>query len=123
MNPDPQFYMGPANSGAPFHVHNIAVNALIYGRKRWALLPPPAAQYSIRHPTLTFAELDEATAKGDPKGMPSFSTSYGGRLAMMQCVQEAGDILMVPDGWGHSTLNVAESVGWATEYRGFAGWS
>jgi hypothetical protein len=29
----------------------------------------------------------------------SHSTSYGGRLAMMQCVQEAGDILMVPDGW------------------------
>jgi hypothetical protein len=59
-------------------VCSIAVNALIYGRKRWALLPPPAAQYSTRHPTLTFAELDEATAKGGPKGtkgtngMPSF---------------------------------------------------
>ena len=34
----------------------------------------------------------------------------------MQCIQESGDILFVPDGWAHSVLNLAESVGWASEF-------
>jgi hypothetical protein len=36
----PQFFLGPAGSGAPFHLHCPAVNGLVYGRKRWYLHPP-----------------------------------------------------------------------------------
>ena len=39
----PQFYVGPAGSGAPFHMHRAAYNALVYGRKRWLLRPPEHA--------------------------------------------------------------------------------
>ena len=45
-----QFYLGPAESGAPMHFHRGAWNVLVHGRKRWFLLPPPAALYSIKHP-------------------------------------------------------------------------
>ena len=36
------FFVGPGNSGAYFHQHMNAYNALIYGAKRWFLLPPQA---------------------------------------------------------------------------------
>jgi hypothetical protein len=32
--------MGPPLSGAPFHYHGPAFNALLHGRKLWQLLPP-----------------------------------------------------------------------------------
>ena len=37
-----------------------------------------------------------------------------------ECVQEAGDVMFVPDFWGHMILNLRESVGiageWETQY-------
>ena len=29
---DPLFFLGPARSGAPYHIHSLAANILIYGR-------------------------------------------------------------------------------------------
>ena len=38
----------------------------------------------------------------------------------LECVQEAGDVMFVPDFWGHMILNLRESVGiageWETQY-------
>eukprot|EP00163_Fabomonas_tropica_P004313 TRINITY_DN1380_c1_g1_i4.p1 TRINITY_DN1380_c1_g1~~TRINITY_DN1380_c1_g1_i4.p1 ORF type:complete len:203 (+),score=34.65 TRINITY_DN1380_c1_g1_i4:165-773(+) len=36
----PQFSLGGYPAGAPFHSHVHAWNALIYGRKRWFMVPP-----------------------------------------------------------------------------------
>ena len=54
---------------------------LVYGRKRWLLRPPPIARYNTRHPLKTFDEF-EREAQGDIK----------------HCIQESGDVLVVPDG-------------------------
>lgn len=35
----------------------------------------------------------------------------------MECVQESGDVLFIPEAWGHSVLNLAESVGYASEFE------
>ncbi len=34
---------------------------------------------------------------------------------MLECVQEAGDIVIVPTFWGHATLNVEPTIGVAYE--------
>ena len=39
----------------------------------------------------------------------------------LECVQEAGDMLFVPAGWAHSTLNIETSIGVAYEFRHLAG--
>ena len=36
-------------------------------------------------------------------------------LAPLECVQEAGEVVVVPTGWHHATLNLAASVGLAME--------
>ena len=47
------------------------------------------------------------------------STSVGGAEAVggraLRCTQRAGDVLVVPETWGHATVNLQPSVGWATE--------
>lgn len=45
-----QLALGPAGSGSPLHFHEDAVNALIYGVKRWDLLPPSKTLFSIEAP-------------------------------------------------------------------------
>jgi hypothetical protein len=98
-----QFYLGPPESGAPVHLHNDAVNYLFYGRKRWFLYPPGAAEWSIQ-PAADFLEKTRVEQR-----------------APIECVQHSGDMLYVPKGWGHSTINIEASIGVAYEFGHNAG--
>ena len=104
LNPRPQFYLGPAGSGAPLHWHVDAVNLLAHGRKRWFLAPPAAAAFSTAPAGAWFDNLVNS---------PPADAS----AAPFECVQEAGDALYVPTNWGHATLNVEESIGIAHEFH------
>ena len=106
--PNFQFYLGSALTGAPFHSHQWALNGLVHGRKAWLLLPPGRDVYSTLHP-LAFSSSggirrEDWPYKGDDE-------SQG------PCVleQRAGEVLFVPRHWSHSVLNLAEVVGWAIE--------
>lgn len=45
--------------------------------------------------------------------MERFYPSLSSRL--VECVQEAGTVLYVPDGWYHATINLEDSIGIAVE--------
>eukprot|EP00040_Diaphanoeca_grandis_P025275 m.139786 g.139786 ORF g.139786 m.139786 type:complete len:864 (+) comp30080_c0_seq2:305-2896(+) len=98
-----QFFLGPAGTGAPIHMHASAFNVLMYGRKRWYLLPPPHAMYS-KQPIM------EWLADGNVERLSEIDG------ALYSCVQEAGDIIFVPEAWGHGILNLQETVGFAIEF-------
>ena len=92
-----QLYQGVAGTGAPMHLHTDAWNALVYGRKRWMVLPPSRALYSLLGP-LEFLQQERD------------------HLQPLEWVQEAGDICYIPRYWSHSVLNLKECVGVATEF-------
>ena len=92
-----QLYQGVAGTGAPMHLHMDAWNALVYGRKRWMVLPPSQARYSLLGP-LEFLQREKD------------------RLQPLEWVQEAGDICYIPRYWSHAVLNLQECVGVATEF-------
>lgn len=92
-----QFYIGPALSGAPGHFHRSAWNILIYGKKRWFIYPPTEAFYTSQHVWSWWQQ--------EPKPMTA-----------MECIQYPGDLVFVPDMWGHAVLNLRESVGLAAEF-------
>ena len=92
-----QFYVGPALSGAPGHFHRSAWNILIYGKKRWFLYPPTEAFYSRQHVWSWWQEQSKPTGA-------------------MECIQYPGDLVFIPDMWGHAVLNLRESVGLAAEF-------
>ena len=80
-------------------MHTNAWNALLYGRKRWFLLPP--------------------NSLWGPTGMPMMRWvhEFYEKLApdMYECVQEAGEVLYVPSDWYHGVLNLKDSVGIVVE--------
>jgi Cupin-like domain len=99
--PPLQLFVGPAASGAPMHFHNNAFNALAYGRKLWALTPPPQAVFAGKPASAFFAE-----------DLPRLWAAGHARL----CVQEPTDVAFVPTQWGHAVLNLEPVVGVAIEF-------
>jgi hypothetical protein len=97
-----QLFVGPALSGAPIHWHNTAMNAIAYGRKHWFLVPPNQTFYSV-WPTKNMVknELDVLRDEG---------------YSVLQCAQNAGDLLLVGQSWGHATLNQHPTLGMAIEF-------
>ena len=91
------------------HVHTDAINALAFGAKKWFLLPPDQAEYSIIPPS-EWTSVSDAVPPGVAGGRP------------LMCTQQAGDLLYVPRAWGHATLNLQQSVGVAIEFNNLPGW-
>ena len=92
-----QFYQGAAGTGAPMHVHIDAWNCLVYGEKRWFLMPPFKGVYSAM-PVMQWVK------------------SQYSSINAIECVQQEGDVLYVPKYWSHAVLNTKESVGIAREF-------
>ena len=90
----PQFYLGPPLSGSPDHFHGPAINGLAFGAKLWRLKPPWRADYS---------------------SVPAFAAFQRADPGARACVQRAGDVLFVPNNWGHAVLNLETAVGVAAE--------
>ena len=105
-SPAAQWGLGGPRTGAQFHSHGGAWNALAFGRKVWALTPPASNVFS-RQQSSEF--VSKNLGHTDEAGASSFK---GLRL----CVQEAGDVLVLPDAWGHLTYNVRSSIGIAQEF-------
>eukprot|EP00746_Dinoflagellata_sp_MGD_P144618 gnl/MRDRNA2_/MRDRNA2_77329_c0_seq1.p1 gnl/MRDRNA2_/MRDRNA2_77329_c0~~gnl/MRDRNA2_/MRDRNA2_77329_c0_seq1.p1 ORF type:complete len:473 (+),score=82.61 gnl/MRDRNA2_/MRDRNA2_77329_c0_seq1:155-1573(+) len=98
----PQFGIGPAGAGAPMHVHFSAVNALFAGRKRWFLMHPSEAFWGIT-PSRQWAASSEY-AELHKRGV------------LLEVVQNAGDVVFVPEGWGHATIVEEYGVGIGQEF-------
>lgn len=124
--PRPQLYLGLPGTGAPLHSHKTAVNVLASGRKLWLLLPPAAASYSTLHPSRLFAAISRYRRRAG--NLPLWAEEVIRRTvdvdaahdswlvgvrpeASVLCLQQAGDILVVPSGWAHAVLNVADASG------------
>jgi hypothetical protein len=97
-----QLAIGPKHSGAPPHYHKAAINTLFYGHKKWYLFPPKDSIYSST-PSAKWVE------KGPAESRQAGRTIY-------ECDQRPGEILFIPDFWGHATLNLEPSVAVASEF-------
>lgn len=96
---DSIFFLGASSSGVSFHKHADAWNGVIYGQKRWFLYPtthtPPGGVYP------GFTQMEWYS-----KVYPSLTEDH----APMECVQEAGEILYLPEGTYHGTINLGDTV-------------
>eukprot|EP00729_Bicosta_minor_P007432 gene7432-22514_t len=91
-------------SGAHAHVHRSAWNALVRGRKQWVLFPA-----------------DVLSPEGVSQNMPALEwfRTHLPKLRnagmVVEFVQEAGEVVLVPDNWGHAVLNLEPSIGVAKQ--------
>lgn len=87
-----QWAIGGEGTGAPVHYHNTAWNALVYGAKKWVVYPPHSMIMSNRQIREYFeTDMKDFSARG---------------VEALSCVQTAGDVMIVPEIWGHGVLNL-----------------
>ena len=98
-----QWALGGEGTGAPVHFHNSAWNALVYGAKKWVIYPPHLMIMSNKQ-ILDYFETDMVEYRN--RGVRPHT-----------CVQLAGDVMIIPESWGHGVLNIQESVAIATEAK------
>ena len=95
-------------TGAPLHWHSDAWNACAHGQRRWFLFPPEIAIYT----NIPFKQWwQEEYPKLSEERKP------------LECMQRGGDVLFVPNHYGHGTYSVQESVGVAVEFASWMGGS
>ena len=99
-----QWALGTKGSGAPVHFHNTAWNQLFYGKKHWYLLPPG---HNLMGKKQVFKWVEEDVASLKAQG-----------YEFTECVQQQGDVLIVPELWGHAVLNTQDSIAVASEVKG-----
>lgn len=96
-----------------------AWNALVYGKKHWFVSPPPFASYSLK-PVREWVKEDLPDKRSrlflPHSGVAVLMSFVRAQGHVFECIQEAGDVLFVPQAWSHAVHNLAESVGFASEF-------
>lgn len=99
-SPKLTFALGPTGTGINFHAHKDGWNEVIHGRKRWLFYAPTS-----RGPPRGFNQFESAAEWFDaeydqlaPEDMPE------------ECMQHAGDVMYVPEGWLHAIINLGETM-------------
>ena len=95
-----QFILRPTDSCSPPHFHRHAFNILVYGTKLWYLWPPSVAYFTFNH-----------VLKWKNGPQRKFSETLA-----IECVQRPGDIVYIPENWGHAVVNLADSIAVAYEF-------
>jgi len=93
---DPDFYLfiGGDEAGPSFHWHRAAFNILDVGLKQWRITPPLHKGITAMHSNKAQHLLDEDT--------------------LLRCTQTPGDMVYLPDDWGHLVVNSGFTIGTAT---------
>ena len=93
--------LGGLGSGLPWHTHGETWIAAVYGRKAWFVYPPGSARSSQRgsplHDANTWLERTWPTLAEEERPL--------------HCVQQGGEIVYLPAGWAHLTVNLDEVIG------------
>ncbi len=100
------FSLGSSRSGLQFHVHGPTWLGLVFGQKRWFLYPPGSGLSSNAayheagwHPLMNMITF-----------VDSILSKLGHGAGPLQCTQLPGDIIYLPAGYKHATLNIGETL-------------
>jgi hypothetical protein len=96
-----QLALGPVLSGAPPHFHQSAWNSVIVGCKLWWLFPPESTQFEGETAAWEWVKNDVYNGNANRKAFVA--------------IQQAGDMMYVPENWGHAVLNLADTLAFAFE--------
>ena len=123
--------LGSSRAGLPYHTHGKTWLGLVYGKKRWFIYPPgydqPNYLYShqnplgsvyewyndfffkfVKHLQLPPSLLSRDHDKNEDR--KEYIDKDNG-FRPFQCIQNAGDVLFLPSGYSHLTMNIGEAIG------------
>jgi len=108
-----EFFMGPAGSGAYLHAHAAAWNGIVHGRKRWLMVSPGKLQDTNKLPAGQVPSFEWYKSS-----YPIWREQLGSHL--VEFIQEEGELVFVPDLWGHAIINLEPTVGISKQIGTFA---
>jgi len=94
--------VGKDGSGLPFHEHAQTWSDLAIGRKRWALYH--ATQHPLPKQGFSPMETQVQWLLG------ANYTDLTEAERPLECIQEPGDVVYLPDGWLHATVSIGPTV-------------
>jgi len=114
--------IGASKSGLPFHSHGRSYLGLVHGLKRWFVFPPghsaPSSVTRVSNPLQSVFEwftnvypLFGAAKVPSVRARIAQPPEGGPGYRPLECVQRPGDVVYIPQGWVHQTLNIGETVG------------
>ena len=86
------------------------MNMLVHGAKRWILFPPQDAFFTVQPVLQWLTGFTEERTHSD-KGL------YYTPGDVQECVQLPGDVVFVPELWGHAVVNLRPSIAVAYEFH------
>jgi ribosomal protein L16 Arg81 hydroxylase len=87
-------FIGGDESGPSFHAHKDAFNILYVGLKQWRVVPPLYKGITAIHSNRAQHMLNKD--------------------AILRCTQGSGDMIYLPDQWGHLIVSSGFTIGTAT---------
>ena len=122
------FGLGGKDSGVMFHSHKFAVSAVFAGHKRWLIYDE-----KLHGPNRSFlkSQLQKAKRRNPSFLLNSMKSWIVNILPMPEvqewwhragwdCVQGPGDLLFVPEGLHHGTVNLDETVSLSAQASAFS---
>lgn len=110
--------LGPSKAGLPLHMHGTTWLAVVHGAKRWFVYPPGSSP--PKDIEKDFNPLDSVhdwyqtiypKLINLPKPKPWIVDEDLIGYRPLECLQESGDVLYLPKGWVHMTMNIGETIG------------
>ncbi|PAA54598.1 hypothetical protein BOX15_Mlig004490g1 [Macrostomum lignano] len=107
-------FLGGNNSGVSFHRHADAWNAVVGGRKRWFLYPgdraPPGGVHHAFEPADWLARVRVPMLTNAQQKVAALIDGSAAAVEPLECVQVAGEILYIPEGFYHATINLEPTL-------------
>ena len=120
------FGMAGRGTGVVFHLHGAVYAEQIWGKKRWFLFAPPSDAANPLFQEIREAEVNMSVAMWYTEVYPRYlhtpttnsSCTLGDNghhcknsnieQTLYECEVQAGEILYIPTGWKHATLNTGD---------------
>lgn len=110
------FFCGPRDTGALPHEHGAALNFLVSGEKRWVMFDAKTPKgtrtqqyyyrkYPASHLSLEWFDQEYDSLLTDPD------------ISVQECVQKGNDVVYIPGGFSHTTLNHTAVLGIVIELK------
>ena len=105
-----------SGSGAPFHDHStIALNIAFTGRKRWLITKPCSPNCKIPFYRGGAAVYSPRRLLNERNLASEALDWLAGGDKSYDCTQEGGELVFIPPGYLHATVNLEESVAVAVQ--------
>ena len=112
-------YNAPKNTGVLPHSHGDSINILKNGKKKWIFCNGDRIQIINKEIPLCEKAREDCIKKNNKVNWMNWYENYRNiqKTCQIECLQESGDIILVPRTINHSVYNIEDSLGTVVDLK------